>query len=144
MARPDATYPAGTQVRKKTIGTPATPAIIDHQTDLIAHYIEDSGHMIWFEEMLDEFMKYSDENKTHFDIVASMGMTELADEELGNIVPIKINKVEEVWEDVGYYTDERGYKRWGVIPKKNTNTVNFSSEFGERGPHSSDPRNWNI
>jgi hypothetical protein len=30
--------------------------------------------------MLDELMRYTDENKTHFDIVAAMGMAELADE----------------------------------------------------------------
>jgi hypothetical protein len=144
MARPRASYPDPTKIGRRTVGTPATAAIIDHQTDLIANYIVDYGHNMWFEEMLDELNRYTDENKTHFDIVASMGMTELADEELGNIVPIKINKVEEVWEDVGYYTDERGYKRWGVIPKKNISTMIANSEFGERGPHSSDPRNWNY
>lgn len=73
MTRPDATYPAGTQLRKKTIGTPATPAIIDHQTELIARHVEDYGHTIWFEEMLDELMRYSDEHKTKFDIVAATG-----------------------------------------------------------------------
>jgi len=45
-------------------------------------------------------------------------MTELADEELGSIVPVKVIKQDEttVQQKVGYYTDERGYKRWGVIP----------------------------
>jgi hypothetical protein len=23
------------------------------------------------------------------------------------------------WQDIGYYTDEKGYKRYGPIPKKN-------------------------
>jgi len=93
--------------------------------------------------MLDELMRYTDENKTHFDIVAAMGMTELADEELGNVTPIKVVKEEVVTNKVGYYTDERGYKRWGVIPNT-TQTVQVNSDFGERGPRSSDPRLWGM
>ena len=76
--------------------TPATPAIINHQTDLIADYVEDYGHTIWFDEMLDELNRYTDENKRKFDIVASMAMAELADEELGSIVPSKIIKEEDI------------------------------------------------
>jgi hypothetical protein len=118
MARPRATYPDPTKIGRRTVGTPATTVIIDHQTDLIANFVEDFGHTIWFEDMLDELNRYTDENKTHFDIIASMGMTELADEELGSIVPVKVIKQDEttVQQKVGYYTDERGYKRWGVIP----------------------------
>jgi hypothetical protein len=37
--------------------------------------------------MLDELTKYTDENKGKFDIIAAMGMCELADEELSGIVP---------------------------------------------------------
>ena len=143
MARPKASYPDINKIGRRTVGTPATPAIIDHQTDLIRDYINDSGHTIWFEEMLDELMRYTDENKTHFDIVAAMGMTELADEELGNVTPIKVVKEEVVTNKVGYYTDERGYKRWGVIPNT-TQTVQVNSDFGERGPRSSDPRLWGM
>jgi hypothetical protein len=98
--------------------------------------------MIWFEEMLDELMRYTDENKTHFDIIAAMAMTELADEELGTVVPVKVVKTDETWEDVGYYTDERGYKRWGVIPKKNKTNIQLTNEYIDRGPRSSDPRAW--
>lgn len=143
MARPKASYPDINKIGRRTVGTPATPAIIDHQTDLIRDFINDSGHTIWFEEMLDELMRYTDENKTHFDIVAAMGMTELADEELGNVTPIKVVKEEVVTNKVGYYTDERGYKRWGVIPNT-TQTVQVNSDFGERGPRSSDPRLWGM
>lgn len=144
MSRPDATYPAGTQVKRKTIGTPATPAIIDHQTDLIAQYIEDSGHMIWFEEMLDELMKYSDENKTKYDIVASLGMVELADEQMGSVIPTKIKKAADVWEDVGYYIDEKGYKRWGIIPRQQPSNIVINDEPIDHGKRTSDPRSWGI
>lgn len=70
-------------------------------------------------------------------------MAELADEELGSIVPSKVIKQDEqvVQQKVGYYRDERGYKHWGVIPIQNPQ-VNIQSEFPERGPRSSDPRKW--
>ena len=142
MARPDATYPAGTQTRKKTVGTPATPAVIDHQTDLIRDYVNDSGHTIWFEDMLDELMRYTDENKTHFDIIAAMGMAELADEQLGTITPVKVKKVEEVQGDVGYYVDEKGIKRWGVIPNQNKVQLTTVTNDYESGRRTSDPRTW--
>lgn len=143
MARPRATYPDPAKMGRRTVGTPATAVIIDHQTDLVANFVEDFGHTIWFEEMLDELNRYTDENKTHFDIVASLGMAELADEELGSIVPVKVIKQEEsnLMQKVGYYIDERGYKRWGLIPTNNQQ-LKVTSVESERGPHSSDPRVW--
>mgnify|MGYP003323235525 CR=1 FL=1 len=41
--------------------------------------------------MLDELNRYTDENKTKFDIVAAMGLTELADEELHGVTAKQIN-----------------------------------------------------
>jgi len=87
MNRPRATYPETYKKVTKTIGTPATPAIINHQTDLIAQFVEDYSQTIWFEEMLDELIKYTDENKGKFDLVAALGMCELADEELSGVIP---------------------------------------------------------
>jgi hypothetical protein len=46
-----------------------------------------------------------------------MGQAELADEELSGITPKAAIKYEEVQQDFGYYYDENGYKRFGVIPK---------------------------
>jgi hypothetical protein len=40
--------------------------------------------------MLDQLNRYTDENKGKFDIIAAMGMCELADEELSGIVPTQI------------------------------------------------------
>ena len=73
-----------------------------------------------------------------------MGMTELADEELSGVVPVVVQKQEDRYEGkVGYYTDERGYKRWGVIPES-IPQPRINSELGERGPRSSDPRTWGM
>lgn len=71
MKRPRATLSDSVRNTNKQYGTPATPAIIDHQTDLIANYIEDYYHLIWFEELLDELNQYNDANKRKFDIVAA-------------------------------------------------------------------------
>lgn len=90
MKRPSATLSEKSRTPNKQYGTPATVAIIDHQTDLIADYVNDYCHLIWFDEMLDELNRYTDENKGKFDIVAAMAMALLADEELQGVVPKKI------------------------------------------------------
>ena len=51
--------------------------------------------------MLQELIKYSYANKTKFDIVAAMGVCELADEELQGVVPRKVNVYKETWKDIG-------------------------------------------
>jgi hypothetical protein len=106
MKRPRATLADSVRNTNKQYGTPATPAIIDHQTDLIADYINDYCHLIWFDEMLDEFNRYTDENKRKFDIVAAAAMALLADEELQGVVPKKVEEVKDTWQDIGYYTDD--------------------------------------
>jgi hypothetical protein len=117
MKRPRATLPDINRGVSKQYGTPATAAIIAHQTDLIADYVNDYCHTIWFDEVLDELNRYTDENKRKFDIVAALGMALLADEELSGIVPKQIVNYDEEWYDIGYYIDEYGYKRKGRIPK---------------------------
>ena len=118
MKRPRVCY--GGDERRRQVnqyGTTATRAMIDHQTDLVADYIEDYCHNIWFIEFLEQFNKYTDENKGHFDIVAAVAMCEIADEELNDILPRVRNLTNTQFQDVGYYKDERGYTRFGVIPK---------------------------
>jgi hypothetical protein len=64
-------------------------------------------------------LKYSDENKGKFDIVAAMQMAEIADEEVSELVPVATKEIKNEFQDIGYYTDEKGIKRFGVIPKQN-------------------------
>lgn len=133
MKRPSATYGDQTKKVRPTYGTPATAAVIAHQTDLIAAFVEDYCHTIWFPEMLDQLNRYTDENKGKFDIIAAMGMCELADEELSGIVPTQIEdeNVSE-WQDIGWYTDEKGYKKYGVIPKKDNVNIPKHDIYPER------------
>lgn len=118
MRRPRATMPDINSGLSKAYGAPATVAVIDHQTDLIADFVNDYCHTIWFPEMLDELNRYSDENKRKFDIIAAMGMCELGDEEIKGITPKAVENVDDKFEDFGYYYDDRGIKRFGLIPKK--------------------------
>ena len=118
VRRPKATMNSDlSRTLSNQIGTPATKQIIEQHTSLTANFVEDYCHTIWFEEILQELMSYNDENKTKFDLVASLGMVFLLDQELTQRVPSEVKKEVEEFEDFGYYVDERGYKRWGVIPK---------------------------
>ena len=145
MRRPRATLVDIVKGRSQQYGTPATQAIIAHQTDLIADFTNDYCHTIWFDDMLSELHRYNDENKRKFDIVAAMGMAELGDEELSGVVPKQIDYLEEEWSDIGYYIDEYGYKRYGKIPKRNQQTILTTNDFGDDYAfnRTSDPRSRN-
>ena len=93
--------------------------MIDHGLQLVANYIEDYWENIWFIDMLEQLLKYSDENKGKFDIVAAMQMTEIADEEVSELVPVAQKEIKEQFQDIGYYKDEKGYTHFGIIPKQN-------------------------
>lgn len=144
MYRPVATYPAGNNPKRKTIGTPASVAIIDHQTDLIRDYVNDFCHNIWFEEMLDELSRYTDEMKRKFDIIAAMGLCELGDEDMMGVTPRQIENTDDSFQDFGYYIDpETGYRRQGVIPKKIKTIATINSiSYDNLGIRTSNPRGY--
>ena len=131
MRRPRATLADIRSGNTKSYGTPATGAIIEMQTDLVATYVEDYSHNIWFEEILDELQKYNPENKRKFDIVAALGMLELADQELSARVPVKVEKdTDDKFQDFGYWRDSKGYLHRGIIPKKEKQEIKYA-EFRE-------------
>lgn len=130
IKRPRATLSDAMINTNKQYGTPATAAIIAHQTDLIADYVNDYCHMIWFDDVLDELMRYTDENKRKFDLVAAFAMALLADEELQGIVPKAVEIENKEWVDIGYYTDEYGRRRYGPIPTT-TPKILTNNNFGQ-------------
>lgn len=144
MYRPVATYPAGNNPKRRTIGTPASIAIIDHQTDLIRDYVNDFCHNIWFEEMLDELSRYTDEMKRKFDIIAAMGLCELGDEDMMGVTPRQIENTDNSFQDFGYYIDpETGYRRKGIIPKKIITKATINSiSYDNLGIRTSNPRGY--
>lgn len=126
MKRPQATLENIRNGNAKSYGTPATPRIIDMQLELIANFVEDYCHTIWYLDILDQLVRYSKENKTKFDIIAALAMALLADQELTGRVPLIVKTEEnDSFQDFGYYVDERGYKQWGVIPKETKNDVKY-------------------
>lgn len=129
MKRPKATYPDINKIKSTQYGSPATAMVIEHHTDLTRDFVEDYCHTIWFEDMLDELSSYSDEKKRKFDIVAALGHALLADEELQGITPKSIQQDDNEFEDIGYYIDENGYKRFGVIPNKNKNKLQYNPNY---------------
>lgn len=143
MKRPRATLNDIKYGSTKQYGTPATKQIIEMHTDLTAAFVEDYCDGIWFEEILDELNRYNDANKTKFDIIAALGMTELADQELSGRKPLEIEeKTDDVFQDFGYYTDEYGHKRFGIIPQQTDPRVliNTKEYYDDIGRGTSDPR----
>lgn len=119
--RPQSTAATTSKVNMKQFGCPATQSYIEHELDLIENYINDYYYNIHHLELLQELIKYSYENKRKFDLVAALGMVELADEEMMGKTPKKISQSSNEWKDIGYYKDAFGIKRYGVIPKNNNN-----------------------
>lgn len=119
MKRPDFAITGTTKRQGKTlIGVPATETVIKHGLELVNNFINDYWHTIDFEEMLDQMLNYSYENKRKFDIIASLQMAEIADEDLSGITPTTVESIKNQWQDFGWYTDENGIKRRGVIPRR--------------------------
>lgn len=120
MNRPRAsigTSVQGRRVNKRQIGVPATQAIIEHQLELIEYFINDYCEGIEFPELLNELIRYSFENKRKFDLVAAMGMMLMGDEDMYGKAP-NVHARTKKLRDIGYYRDEYGYLKYGVIPSQ--------------------------
>lgn len=117
MKRPRATMPDVAKGNSKMYGTPTPEKVIVHYRELIYDFCLDYSHTMNFHEMVTQLLSYSDELKKDFDIVAAMGMAELGDEEMSSKKPQTEEKYNKEFRDIGWFTDERGYKHYGVIPK---------------------------
>ena len=120
-------------------GTTTSVSMIEHGLSLVADYIEDYWEEMWFLDMLNQLLKYSYENKGKFDIVAAMQMAEIADEELSELTPVAVKDIKKEFQDIGYYKDERGYTRYGIIPKQKIQQARFSWNFSDGRNVSSNP-----
>lgn len=104
---------------KRLIGIPGTEAVIKHGLELIDSFIQNYYYTIDYPDMLEEMLKYTYENKRKFDIIAALSCCEIGDEAMTGIFPVKKNEItSNNWRDIGYYIDDRGYRRYGVIPNK--------------------------
>lgn len=121
--RPKATQSDIKKGNSKMVGVPATVTVIEHYLDLIEMFLNDYWYGINFLNILQELTKYSYENKKKFDLVAALGMALLGDEELMGKIPKTATRTKNEWKDIGYYYDERGLKRFGVIPKQHEKLI---------------------
>ena len=112
------------------IGTTTGATIIKHQDDLVAEYVEEYHTEIPFLDLVIQLVEYDKTNRTKFDLVIAMGLCELADENyMGKMATNKIVQTEG-FVPRGYYTDENGVKRYGVIPEKRTIEDELQLEIG--------------
>lgn len=117
MRRPSFCNP--NQEVSRQFGAPATEHIIKHQLELIQTFISDYGQDLWFIDLIDEALTYSFENKRKFDLIASLGMALLGDEELtlrGFKPKFELEKDKTI-KPFGYWIDERGIRHRGRIPE---------------------------
>jgi hypothetical protein len=99
-------------------GTPGSEKMIRHGLSLIADFIEDYCQNLNILEVIEQLQKYSYEFKGKFDWVSAMAMAEIGDEDMYDLKIIKDTSINDTWQDVGYYRDEDGILRRGIIPKK--------------------------
>jgi hypothetical protein len=121
MKRPRYAIQGEQKTPPNAYGTQGSEKMILHAIDLVDAYIKDYCHLIGFIEIIEQLQNYSWEKKGKFDLVASMGMCEIGDEEMMGIVPKKDEPENEMRRDVGYYM-VNGIRKYGIIPDDRNNT----------------------
>lgn len=102
MKRPRSTMPDISRGNSNMYGTPATLKVIEHYRELIYDHILDYYFTLAFPEMVSQLLRYSDQKKKEFDIVAAMGMAELGDEELSVRKPSEKEPNGPQFNDIGW------------------------------------------
>lgn len=137
MKRPRLTLSDPTiDVNKTTlIGVTPTAKNFEYGETFLARYIKDYSENMYYIPAIEQARDFSMEWRGSFDIIISMFMAELGDDELMDkmIIP---PKPEHTSHEYGYYTDGKGHKKWGKIPKKqelieqfNFKKDNFAPDF---------------
>jgi len=124
------------------IGTPATTAVIDHQDQKFADYIDDYYYQIMYIPVLEQSRDYSRENRTKFDFVVACGLAELADEDFLGRPASTTGTASSELTMVGMYRDARGIKRWGIIPIKDDREIKSIAEEEAEENTGSNPYKW--
>jgi len=98
------------------IGTQASTPIIDHQDNKVKEYIDDNYTQMFFDDQLEQLQNYNREDRTKYDLVIATGLCELADEDKIGALVKNNTKPTDGFVPFGYYTDEDGYKKYGILP----------------------------
>lgn len=120
LKRPSIAIGANVSGKKASqlIGTPATSAVIGHQDQKLADYIDDYYYQILYPPVLEQMRDYDASNRTPSDFVVACGLAELADEDMLGKPATEGGSASDDIKDFGFYRDHRGRKRWGVPPEK--------------------------
>jgi hypothetical protein len=124
------------------IGTPATTAVIDHQDQKFADYIDDNYYQILYIPVLEQCRDYSRENRTKYDFVVACGLAELADEDFLGRPASTTGTASGELTMIGMYRDGNGRKRWGTIPVNDSKEINSISEEEIGENNQSTPFKW--
>ena len=62
--------------------------------ELVGRFVDESCYSVHIDEMLEQLLKYSWENKRKFDIIAAMIAAELGDEDLMGFTPKVSNAIQ--------------------------------------------------
>ena len=101
MRRPRSTLSDVTKSNSNMIGAPASVKTIVYYIELVYDFCLDYSQTMNMREMLEQLINYSDEKKKQFDIIAAMGMAELADEELASKRAVEKDPVDKRFTDFG-------------------------------------------
>lgn len=124
------------QNRQKTLwGTPASEKMIMHGLELIAQFVDDYYFTINDIVQLEQLQKFSYEDKGSFDCVMAMVYCEIGDEDMFSLRVVREELNPTQFQDVGYYVDDNGIKRFGLIPNEH-NAGNYGETSNSNG------RNW--
>lgn len=123
MKRPRITLttdPTGEQ-RTNLIGTTATAKNFGYGELFVGQYIKDYGDDLWYLDALDQLIDFNMQNRTRFDLVVSMMMCEIGDDELFDMQVRSSRQESFDFHKYGYYTDASGIRRWGLLPAYSDN-----------------------
>src|SRR5690606_14128689 len=116
-----------TEKKSNLIGTVANDKNFEYGENFLIDYIKQYGEQIMCLPVLEDLRDFTMDDRGNHDITVSMMMAELADDELmdqpvGFPPPPVFSE-----EEFGYYTDEKGIKRWRKIP---SNILKRMKDFG--------------
>jgi hypothetical protein len=97
------------------IGSPMDPWTKSYGINKIKSYVEQYAYLLHMPTLIEQLLDYEPERQTEFDWVVAMMLCEIADEELAEYLP-QVVAAPEPWAKIGYYNDERGIRRHGILP----------------------------
>jgi hypothetical protein len=112
------------------LGTQMTPRLNVYGINLIKNMLREELELLLLPRTVEQLLGYNKAEKTKFDLVAALQHCEIYDEDLLDAIPQEVNTKPVERQDVGYYRDERGRKKFGVIPKK----TSVAAQVGHKGP----------